>query len=598
MTPSSTGSDPEALSRAAVRASSRLADWQSSEGLWPNLLEGGPYLDVLYALGVRMLRRAPALQAQMDGAWVRRLLASQNADGGFALWHGGPSHFTAGIEAYLALRLAGLPADNEKLRALGSWIASQGGLDRCPASTWVKLVWSGAASDERLESIPPEHFFFLDYRRFPPLLRQQAVCDAALSVAAYLRGAAQPSPQPQAPAMRSELPPSPATTEKTGFDLYGLTGVLISRWARFAPRALRDPIVFRAYDAMVREAQLWPTLPVAIHAALAVEAAGGRGSAALSGFERTLSWLAPSSAAAPPRPCDFGIRQAALALLALAGALPAGALESAASSLESRFRTIRESAPGAPAAGWPLGDLHASPDAETTALVLLALRRVSPHFQPGHELIRSASTALAGAQREDGGWSPGESCASAPDITATVLEALLACGHPPSSPAIARAVLFLENSQHAEAWWDSARGVHRLHGTALALRALRAADVDEREAVILRAGEWIRSIQNADGGWGEAPAEIAAPLFTPAPSTPAQTAWALLGLLASGDSSSESIRRGFSWLLERQRPDGGWDAAAPCLAGVAGAPFLADPLGAVAWPLLALRERLSTLATP
>ena len=42
-------------------------------------------------------------------------------------------------------------------------------------------------------------------------------------------------------------------------------------------------------------------------------------------------------------------------------------------------------------------------------------------------------------------------------------------------------------------------------------------------------------------------------------STPSQTAWALLGLLAAGDDRSDSIAKGVRWLLSRQRADGGWD---------------------------------------
>lgn len=596
MTSASTAGDPAALRGAARRAASCLSDWRTGEGLWPNLLEGGPYLEVLHALGTRLLRRRRAPQAQEDGVWVRRLLTSRNGDGGFALWHGGPSDFTASIEAYLALRLSGVPAGDGEMQELGRWIADRGGLDRCPASTWVKLVWTGAAPDERLESIPPEHFYFLDYSRLPALARQQAVCDAALSIAAYLRGAAQPEPAPGAPVMRQELPP-PAGTEKTGFDLSSLSAVLISRWARLAPRALRDPIVFRAYDAMVAEALQWPTLPVALHAALAVEAAGGRGSDALEHLDRTLSLLGPGAGAAAARPCDLGIRDVALALRALAVADGANGLEAAVEALLARYRR-GEGAPGEPAAGWPRGDLHSAPDAETTALALLALRRAAPKMNPDDPVLREAAAALAAAQQADGGWSAGAGTESAADVTAMVLEALIECGHPRSSPAVVRAVKYLENAQHAEAWWDGARGVDRLHGTALALRGLRAAGFDEREAAVLRAGEWIRSIQNADGGWGEAPLSVAGPQFAPGPSTPAQTAWALLGLLAGGDNSSESVRRGYAWLLERQREGGPWDPVAPCLPGVACAPFLLDPLGAVVYPLLALCERLAMGATP
>ena len=76
---------------------------------------------------------------------------------------------------------------------------------------------------------------------------------------------------------------------------------------------------------------------------------------------------------------------------------------------------------------------------------------------------------------------------------------------------------------------------------------------------MLRAGEWLRSIQNADGGWGESCASYDNGTFTPGPSTPSQTAWAILGLIAGGDAASLSVRHGIEYLLETQRADGSWD---------------------------------------
>jgi squalene-hopene/tetraprenyl-beta-curcumene cyclase len=92
----------------------------------------------------------------------------------------------------------------------------------------------------------------------------------------------------------------------------------------------------------------------------------------------------------------------------------------------------------------------------------------------------------------------------------------------------------------------------------LALRGLRAAGVDNHEATVLRGGEWLRSIQNADGGWGESCASCAQGEFSAAPSTASQTAWALLGLMAGGDGESLSVRQGIQYLVRTQQEDGGW----------------------------------------
>ena len=116
------------------------------------------------------------------------------------------------------------------------------------------------------------------------------------------------------------------------------------------------------------------------------------------------------------------------------------------------------------------------------------------------------------------------------DITGRVLEALARTGSTASHPAVRRGVDYLVRTQQPDGSWYGRWGVAYIYGTCFALRGLRAAGEDDREAHVLRAGEWLRSIQNADGGWGESCASYDNGVFTPAESTPSQTAWALLGL--------------------------------------------------------------------
>jgi squalene-hopene/tetraprenyl-beta-curcumene cyclase len=119
---------------------------------------------------------------------------------------------------------------------------------------------------------------------------------------------------------------------------------------------------------------------------------------------------------------------------------------------------------------------------------------------------------------------------------------------------------------------------------------LRAAREDDREAPILRAGEWLRSIQNADGGWGESCASYDNGVFTAAPSTASQTAWAVLGLLAGGDTTSQSVHKGVEYLLRTQRQDGSWDEDVATGTGFPKVFYLTYHLYRLFFPLLALAE--------
>jgi len=91
------------------------------------------------------------------------------------------------------------------------------------------------------------------------------------------------------------------------------------------------------------------------------------------------------------------------------------------------------------------------------------------------------------------------------------------------------------------------------------LRGLHHASEDLRQPRFHQTADWIRSCQNADGGWGELPRSYDDPTTKgEGPSTPSQTAWALTALFAIGDRDSEAVRRGIEYLLSNQQYDGSW----------------------------------------
>ena len=141
------------------------------------------------------------------------------------------------------------------------------------------------------------------------------------------------------------------------------------------------------------------------------------------------------------------------------------------------------------------------------------------------------------------------------DITGRVLEALAAHGLRPRSsrPCAAASSGWCAIRSRTEA--GTAAGAW-LTFTAPASRcaACAAAGESDREAHVLRAGEWLRSIQNADGGWGESCASYDNGIVHAGPSTPSQTAWAILGLIAGGDADSLSVQHGIEYLARDAAP--------------------------------------------
>jgi squalene-hopene/tetraprenyl-beta-curcumene cyclase len=219
------------------------------------------------------------------------------------------------------------------------------------------------------------------------------------------------------------------------------------------------------------------------------------------------------------------------------------------------------------------------PDIDDTAMVTLAF----PHMRASNPRAQSASRQRAldwlfAMQSKDGGWAAFDvdnnwqflnnvpfadhnamldpNCA---DITGRVLEALVAHGVGQDHPAVRHGVEWLERNQEHDGSWYGRWGVAYIYGTCFALRGLAAAGEDNHEPHIQRANEWLRSIQNADGGWGESCASYDNGIYAGAHSTPSQTAWALMGLIAGGDTYSSSVLNGIRYLVNTQRPDGNWD---------------------------------------
>jgi squalene-hopene/tetraprenyl-beta-curcumene cyclase len=133
-------------------------------------------------------------------------------------------------------------------------------------------------------------------------------------------------------------------------------------------------------------------------------------------------------------------------------------------------------------------------------------------------------------------------------------------GEPMDSPRMKAALAWLEKEQEAEGSWFGRWGVNYIYGTWSVLCALGRAGVPYDHPMIAKAVKWLKEIQNADGGWGESCDSYALDRkeHESCRSTASQTAWALLGLMAVGETHSAEVERGIAWLMVNQEGDGMW----------------------------------------
>ena len=223
------------------------------------------------------------------------------------------------------------------------------------------------------------------------------------------------------------------------------------------------------------------------------------------------------------------------------------------------------------------------PDVDDTAVCLALLAHIRAESGDLRSRIDTAIERavqwLLGMQCDNGGWGAfdknndkeiiskipfcnfGEALdPPSADVTAHAVEALGALGLDKSHPAVARALAFLKREQEPDGSWFGRWGVNYVYGTGAVLPALRAAGEDMTQPWIVAAATWLKTHQNADGGWGESCASYMSPEWRgKGESTPSQTAWALLGLMAQEpNTSTEALERGLAHLTSTQRQDGSW----------------------------------------
>jgi squalene-hopene/tetraprenyl-beta-curcumene cyclase len=218
------------------------------------------------------------------------------------------------------------------------------------------------------------------------------------------------------------------------------------------------------------------------------------------------------------------------------------------------------------------------PDLDDTAVVVMALDRLDP-LRYRDAISRGVEWVL-GLQSKNGGWGAFDADNTyfylnhipfadhgalldppTSDVTARCIGMLAQLGYRQEHPAVKAALDFLRREQEEEGCWFGRWGTNYIYGTWSVMNALAAIGVDKNDPMIRRAVSWIIKKQREDGGWGEDGASY----WTDKPkgegpvSTPSQTAWAMLTLMAAGEVEQPAVQKGVEYLQKTQKEHGLWD---------------------------------------
>jgi squalene-hopene/tetraprenyl-beta-curcumene cyclase len=586
------------LDEAVSRALDRLLALQSSEGYWVFDLEADATISSEYVLLQRFLGRriAPDIRERL----VRYLRRRQRPDGGWPIFEGGPADLSASVKAYFALKLSGDPAGAPHMDRARRRILASGGASRVNVFTRITLALFGQMPWRAAPAMPVEIMLLPDWFFFH--LRKVSYWSRTVIVPLLILYAKRPvvplRPEEGVPELFAESPETlrhldrlvPGNLRKNA---YILLDRLLKRADRFMPRSSRDRAIRIAEEWTVgrmSEGGIGAIFPAMANAVMALKALGYPDDHPdlLRGIKALDDLLLIRGNECFCQPCNSPVWDTAISLMAaLEAGLPPDhpAVASATRWLFDRQVFIRgdwaDCAPGLPPGGWAFQfDNPVYPDVDDTAMVLMAILRAGNPSDGRHgDRIARGVNWILGMQSTDGGWGAFDVDnnrlslndipfadhgalldPSTSDLTGRCVELLAMLGWREDFPPIARALSFLRKEQEPFGAWYGRWGVNYIYGTWSVLAGLKQMGADMSQPDVRRAASWFAARQNPDGGWGEACRSYNDPsLAGEGPSVPSQTAWALLGLMAAGETESRAVRRGIRYLLDAQNAEGGWN---------------------------------------
>jgi len=584
---------------AADAARKFLFSQQDEQGFWCGELEADTTLESDYILLHTLLGTGSA--ERMSKA-ARYVLKNQNDDGGWSLYAGGLSNVSATVKAYFGLKLAGYPQEHPALVKARERIFQLGGVTAINTFTKIYLCFFGQYDYDAVPAIPPEIVLFPKWFWFN--IYEISAWSRAILVPLSIAYAKKPFKKIPAERGIDEL--FPAGQQHTSMHLkwdakliswrnFFLVLDRLTHWMeRVHVRPLRS-IALRAAEKWMLERfemsdGLGAIYPAMMNAIIALRCLGysvddPQFIRAMDEFE---ALGIEDEETFRMQPCKSPVWDTAYALFALG--------ESGVPAIEPRMVAAAEwilqkqvthkgdwsvKNPKAAPGGWYFEfNNEFYPDVDDTAMVNLGLSQVEhPNGRYQHETVQRATDWVLSMQCKNGGFASFDkdndrmvfqhipfadhnAMLDPPtvDITGRVLEMLAAYGYSSDEVAVKRAIKFIKHEQEPDGSWFGRWGVNYVYGTMQVLRGLQSMGMDYHEPCIQHGAEWLRSIQNPDGGWGETCGSYDdATIKGIGPSTPSQTAWAVLGLLAASDTRSDSVARGVAYLLRTQKKDGSWD---------------------------------------
>jgi len=585
------------LDEAVVRACTSLLALQRADGHWVFELEPDVTIPAEFILLQHYLDRIePKLQERI----ARYIRGIQGADGGWPLFHGGALDLSASVKAYFALKAAGDPVDAPHMARARSAILARGGARRCNVFTRVTLALFGELPWRAVPVMPVEIMLLPLWSPFH--LSKVSYWSRTVLVPLLVLMALRPRARnPKGVSIRELFrePPESVrdwiagpTSSPLSF-AFGILDRLLRKTEPFFPPGARQRAIEKAVTFVTErlngEDGLGGIFPAMANAVMMFDCLGYRPDHpdCAIGWAALYKLLVLDGERTYCQPCLSPVWDTALAchaLMEIEDARLTPAIGRALDWLETKQVLERvgdwgAARPEVRPGGWAFQYENPDyPDLDDTAVVALALDRFDRTRY--RRAIDRAAEWVVGMQSRNGGWGSFDADNThyylnhipfadhgalldppTADVSARCLGFLAQIGFAADHPILSAAIEFLRKEQEPEGSWFGRWGTNFIYGTWSVLVAFNAAGVEPASAEVRRAVDWLMARQHGDGGWGES-GESYWPEGQHGDahySTPSQTAWALLGLMAAGQVEHPAVGLGIDYLVKSQNQDGNWD---------------------------------------
>jgi squalene-hopene/tetraprenyl-beta-curcumene cyclase len=627
--------DTPGIDDAIHRARTALLERQYGPGYWVGELQGDSILESEYILLKFMLEQEDDPNLPKIARYLRGL---QQADGGWNQFPGGGPDISGTVKAYFALKLMGDDPQSPNMIAARDVIRRLGGAEACNSFSKFYFAALGQIEYTACPSIPPEIVFLPRWCYFN--LHNVSAWTRTMILPLGLVTTFRPVRRLRPEQGIAELYLDRAAANRVGEEPRGLPRT----WRQFF---LRIDQVLKAYDAnplpalrklAIQRCEKWmldrlegsegigAIFPCMVYALIDFRLLGYPDDhpRVIEGQKHLRDLFIEEGDTIRLQPCLSPVWDTGIAMHALAETGIGETDEQITSAvrwlLEKECRVAfdwikncRNPEQVAPS-GWYFEFANeAYPDVDDTAMVTMSLKRLGG--AAAEKAVGRGLAWLMAMQNDDGGWAAFDRTwdrpileeipfadhkamqdPSCPDITGRVLESLGFCGMTAELPAVARAIAFIRSEQDACGGWWGRWGVNFVYGTWQVLVGLRSVGQDMSEPWVAAAADWLRSCQKEDGSWGETAASYEdESLKGTGPSTPSQTAWGLMGLLAAAGPGDPAVKGAVEWLVSNQSSDGAWQEDWFTGTGFPRAFYLKYHLYRLYFPLMALAryKRLS-----